>query len=54
MVKFGGLMLFVAVAVLLAVFASGSGFLGVGLLAALVGCFALLVTVFNELRRTLN
>lgn len=54
MVKFSGLMVFVTTAVVLAVFASGSGFLGVGLLAALVGGFAILVTVFNEVRRTLN
>ena len=54
MVKFGGLITVGAMALLVAGLASGSGFVGVGLLVALVAIFAIVVSFFNELRRVLN
>lgn len=52
MVKFVGLVCLVLMSIAFAVLSEGSGFLGVGLLATLVGSFAILVTVFNELQRS--
>lgn len=58
MIRFLALMVFVASAVLVASFIGGSGFgsgfLGVVLLAVLVGVFAIIVTFLNELRRVMH
>ena len=54
MIRFLALMVFVAGAVLVASFIGGSGFLGVVLLAVLVGVFAIIVTFLNELRRVMH
>ncbi len=54
MIRFLALLLFMANAVLLATIAGGSGFLGVVMLAALVGGFAIMVTCLNEIRRVMD
>jgi Na+/melibiose symporter-like transporter len=54
MVKFGSLLVLVAIAVVLTVLAGGSGFLAVALLAGLVGMFAIAITFVNEIRRVLH
>ena len=54
MIRFLALMLFVGNTVLLATLFSGNGFLGVVLLAALVGVFAIIVTFLNEIRRVMS
>ena len=54
MIRFLALMVFAAGAVLVASFIGGSGFLGVVLLAVLVGVFAIIVTFLNELRRVMH
>jgi hypothetical protein len=54
MIRFLALLFFAGIAVLLASLMGGSGFLGVVLLAALVGFFAIIVMFLNEIRRVMN
>ena len=54
MIRLLALLLFVANAIVLTLIAGGTSFLGVVLLAALVGGFVVMVTCLNELRRVLH
>jgi hypothetical protein len=53
MVKFSSLILIVAIAAIMAVFA-GSEFLAVSYLLIMVGMFGIAVSLFGELRRILQ
>lgn len=54
MIRFMALLLFAGNAIVLASLMGSSGFLGVVLLAALVGLFAIIVAFLSEIRRVMN
>jgi len=54
MIKFLVLLTFLGVTILAAAALGGGSFIGVVLLASLVGAFAVIVTLLNEIRRVLT